>query len=141
MIFLLDTDTCSAHMRRPARLAHRFIQYTGGLAISTIVLGKLYAGAYKHPNPAKLLTVIANLLREVDVLDFDPPCAHEFGFVSVPILVLSVQTNSCQSERRSSRPTAPPRSVGHCSNRRSTRQCRERHRPEPASGHAEMPPT
>lgn len=29
MTFLLDTDTCSAHMRRPAKLAHRFIQYTG----------------------------------------------------------------------------------------------------------------
>ena len=25
MSFLLDTDICSAHMRRPARLAHRFI--------------------------------------------------------------------------------------------------------------------
>ncbi len=79
MIFLLDTDTCSAHMRRPARRAHRFIQYTGGLAIPTIVLGELYAGAYKHPNPAKLLSLIANLLSEVDVLDFDRHCAHEFG--------------------------------------------------------------
>jgi hypothetical protein len=44
MIFLLDTDTCSAHTRRPARLAHRFIQYTGGLAIPTIVLAELYPG-------------------------------------------------------------------------------------------------
>jgi hypothetical protein len=26
MNFLLDTDTCSAHMRRPAKLAHRFQQ-------------------------------------------------------------------------------------------------------------------
>ena len=41
MNFLLDTDTCSAHMRRPARLAHRFIQHTGGLAIPTIVLAEL----------------------------------------------------------------------------------------------------
>ncbi len=32
-------------MRRPGRLAQRFIQYTGGLAIPTIVLGELYAGA------------------------------------------------------------------------------------------------
>ena len=68
---LLDTDTCSAHMRRPAQLAHRFIQYTGGLAIPTIVLAELYAGAYKHPNPPNLLTLIADLLQEVKVLDFD----------------------------------------------------------------------
>jgi tRNA(fMet)-specific endonuclease VapC len=86
MIFLLDTDTCSAHMRRPTRLAHRFIQYTGGLAISTIVLGELYAGAHKHPNPPKLLTLVANLLQEVDVLDFDAPCAHEFGRVRGTLL-------------------------------------------------------
>ena len=48
MTFLLDTDTCSAHMRRPAKLAHRFIQYTGRVAISTVTLAELYAGAYKH---------------------------------------------------------------------------------------------
>jgi len=47
MRFLLDTDTCSAHMRRPTSLAHRFIQFTGQLAISTINLAELYAGAYK----------------------------------------------------------------------------------------------
>jgi tRNA(fMet)-specific endonuclease VapC len=60
MSFLLDTDICSAHMRRPARLAHRFIQYTGRLAIPTIVLGELYAGAYKHPNPSRLLSLISD---------------------------------------------------------------------------------
>ncbi len=41
MSFLLDTGTCSAHRRRPARLAHRFVQYTGRLAIPTIVLGEM----------------------------------------------------------------------------------------------------
>lgn len=43
MNFLLDTDTCSAHMRRPAKLAHRFIQHAGRLAIPTIVLAELMA--------------------------------------------------------------------------------------------------
>jgi tRNA(fMet)-specific endonuclease VapC len=63
MNFLLDTDTCSAHMRRPAQLAHLFIQYAGGLAMPTIVLAELYAGAYKHPSPSKLLPLIADLLQ------------------------------------------------------------------------------
>ena len=44
MNFLLDTDICSAHMRRPTKLAHRFIQYTGQVAISTVTLAELYAG-------------------------------------------------------------------------------------------------
>ena len=71
MTHLLDTNICSAHMRRPAGLADRFFQYTGGIAISTVVLAELYSGAYKHPNPSRLLALISDLLREVAVLDFD----------------------------------------------------------------------
>jgi predicted nucleic acid-binding protein len=48
MKFLLDTDICSAHMRRPARFAHRLIQHAGQVAISAVNLAELYAGAYKH---------------------------------------------------------------------------------------------
>lgn len=86
MNFLLDTDTCSAHMRRPSQLAHRFIQYAGGLAIATIVLAELHAGAHKHPNPARLLALIAELLREVHVLDFDAACAERFGEIRGALL-------------------------------------------------------
>jgi tRNA(fMet)-specific endonuclease VapC len=68
-------------MRRPAKLAHRFIQHVGGLAIPTIVLAELYAGAYKHPSPSKLLPLIADLLKEVHLLDFDADCADRFGQV------------------------------------------------------------
>jgi len=73
-------------MRRPSQLAHRFIQYTGGLAIATIVLAELHAGARKHPNPARLLALIADLLREVHVLDFDSACAERFGEVRGTLL-------------------------------------------------------
>ena len=66
-------------MRRPAGLAHRFFQYAGGIAIPTVVLAELYAGAYKHPNPPKLLALIADLLQKVAVLDFDSACAEQFG--------------------------------------------------------------
>jgi tRNA(fMet)-specific endonuclease VapC len=79
MTHLLDTNICSAHMRHPAGLAHRFFQYAGGIAISTVVLAELYGGAYKHPNPPKLLALIADLLQEVTVVDFDSTCAEEFG--------------------------------------------------------------
>lgn len=81
MKYLLDTDTCSAHMRRPARLAHRFIQHFGQLAVSTIVLGELYAGAYRHPQQARLMSLIHDLLREVVVLNFDSGSAEQFGSI------------------------------------------------------------
>jgi predicted nucleic acid-binding protein len=42
MSFLLDTNICAAHLKRPSGLIHRFVQHGGGLFISTIVLGELY---------------------------------------------------------------------------------------------------
>ena len=86
MTHLLDTNICSAHMRRPGGLAHRFFQYAGGIAISTVVLAELYSGAYKHPNPSRLLALIADLLQEVAVLDFDSACAEQFGKVQGGLL-------------------------------------------------------
>jgi tRNA(fMet)-specific endonuclease VapC len=76
---LLDTNICSAHMRRPGGLAHRFFRHAGGIAISTIVLAELFSGAYKHSNPSRLLALITDLLQEVAVLDFDTACAEQFG--------------------------------------------------------------
>jgi tRNA(fMet)-specific endonuclease VapC len=81
MNFLLDTDTCSAHMRRPAQLAHRFVQHIGQLAISSVTLAELYAGAYKHTQVDRLLALIADLRQEVQVIDFDAACADKFGQV------------------------------------------------------------
>jgi len=42
MTHLLDTNICSAHIKRPARLAHCFFQPAGGLAVPTIVMAELY---------------------------------------------------------------------------------------------------
>jgi tRNA(fMet)-specific endonuclease VapC len=86
MTHLLDTNICSAHMRRPGGLAHRFFQYAGRIAISTVVLAELYSGAYKHPNPPRLLALIADLLQEMTVLDFDAACAKQFGKVQGGLL-------------------------------------------------------
>ena len=81
MSHLLDTNICSAHFRRPGGLAHRFIQYGGGLFVPTVVLGELYSGAYHTGNPAPLLAKIADLINDVQVLDFDHDCAEQFGRV------------------------------------------------------------
>jgi tRNA(fMet)-specific endonuclease VapC len=81
MSHLLDTNICSAHFRRPAGLAHRFFQYGGGLCVPTVALAELYAGAYHIPDPGPLLTKIADLLNDVQILDFDHACAEQFGMV------------------------------------------------------------
>lgn len=86
MTHLLDTNICSAHMRRPGGLAHRFSQHAGGLTISTVVLAELYAGAFKSPNADRILSLIADLLLEITLLDFDQACAHEFGKIKGELL-------------------------------------------------------
>ncbi len=90
MNFLLDTDICSAHMRRPASLAHRFIQHTGQLAISSVTLAELYAGAYKHSHARRLLALIGDLRQEIQVVDFDSACAEKFGQVRGALLQLGI---------------------------------------------------
>ena len=91
MTHVLDTDICSAHMRRPAGLAHRFFQYAGGIAISSVSLAELYTGAYKRAQPARLLALIADLLRDVAVLNFDSACAEQFGNIRGVLLQQGTQ--------------------------------------------------
>jgi tRNA(fMet)-specific endonuclease VapC len=79
MSFLLDTDICSAHMRRPGGLAHRFIQHSGRLFLSTVSLAELYSGAYRVTQSGPLLDAIGDLLADVVVLAFDARCAQQFG--------------------------------------------------------------
>ena len=106
MTHLLDTNICSAHMRRPGGLAHRFFQYAGGIAISTVVLAELYSGAYKHPTPARLLALIADLLQEVAVLDFDSACAEQFGEVQGGMLQQGILVSETDSDDRLGGPCA-----------------------------------
>lgn len=79
MSFLLDTNICSAHMKRPAGLAHRFMQHQGRLHIAAVALAELYAGAYLAPHTAKLLASIRRLLDDVSILPFDEEPARVFG--------------------------------------------------------------
>ena len=90
MTHLLDTDTCSAHMRRPGGLAHRFFQYSGGIAVSTVSIAELFAGAYKRPQPARLLALISDLLQDVAIIDFSYACAEQFGKVRGTLLLRGI---------------------------------------------------
>lgn len=72
MSFLLDTNILSAHLRRPSGLSHRFIQYSGRLYTSTVVLAELYVWAYNRPDPRTALATIDDLLnQEVTLLHYD----------------------------------------------------------------------
>jgi tRNA(fMet)-specific endonuclease VapC len=91
--FLLDTNICSAHIRRPAGLAHRFVQHSGRLWIPSIVLAELYTGAYLLDNPSKIFAAIDDLRKDVAVLVFDEQCAEEFGKLRGVLKRLGVSGN------------------------------------------------
>ena len=94
MSFLLDTNICSAHLKRPSGLNHYFIQHSGRLYISTIVLGELYAWAHRRRHPDLLLQDIEyQLLTDVNVLDFDQACAKRFGEVRGRLLSQGITVN------------------------------------------------
>jgi tRNA(fMet)-specific endonuclease VapC len=77
--FLLDTDTCSAYVKGHPLVFNRFVQYGGGLAISTITLGELFTWALRANAPPKRLQDVQDLLRLVAVHDVTPAVARKFG--------------------------------------------------------------
>lgn len=85
MSFLLDSNICSAHLRRPGGLAHRFIQHSGRLAISTLILAELKVWAEGSSNPGKVHAEIKILLEDVTLLDFDAAAAEMFGQVKASL--------------------------------------------------------
>ena len=76
---MLDTNILSHYMRGTPGLAHRFIQHSGQLAIPTVVLAELYAGAYLLKNPGPLQKQIADLLSFIELIGFDAASAEVFG--------------------------------------------------------------
>lgn len=78
MSYILDTDTCSAHLRKRPDLTTRFIQF-GQLYTTTINAGELFIWAYKKPKPQLLLPGIEDLLSDLIVLPFDRGSADVFG--------------------------------------------------------------
>lgn len=79
MSFLLDTDTCSAYVKGNPLVFNRFVQYGGGLAISTITLGELFTWALRAKAPPKRLQDVQDLLKLVGVHDVTPAVARKFG--------------------------------------------------------------
>jgi predicted nucleic acid-binding protein len=93
MSYLLDTNVCSAHIRRPGGVPHRFIQHSGRLFMPTIVLAELYAGAYMLDASERILLGVHELRKDVGLLDFDESCAEEFGKLRGTLKRLGIQRN------------------------------------------------
>jgi tRNA(fMet)-specific endonuclease VapC len=84
--FLLDTDTCSAHLRQVAVVTSKFLQYTGRLHVSTLTVGELYVWALRAKAPPRRMQSLLELLDDVTVLDVTETVARRFGEVRAGLL-------------------------------------------------------
>jgi tRNA(fMet)-specific endonuclease VapC len=76
---LLDTDTCSAHLKRSGGLTSRLVQHTGRLHLSIITVGELMTWARRRDAPPRRRTGIEAFLREVETLVVDEKVALVFA--------------------------------------------------------------
>jgi len=86
MSFLLDTDICSAHLKQKGPVSNRFLQYSGGLHISTITLGELYAWAARAAAPASRLDGLREMLHDLTVLEITSDVAEKYGRLQAGLL-------------------------------------------------------
>lgn len=86
MSFLLDTNICSAHLKRPGGLGHRIFQHSGRLYVSTVIVGELFTWAYGVNGSRKLIEAVHNFLRDAQVIPLDLITAENFGEVRALLL-------------------------------------------------------
>lgn len=72
--FLLDTDACSAYIKGNALVFNRFVQYGGGLSISTVTLGELFTWALRAKAPPSRLQDVQDFLKLVSILEVTGRC-------------------------------------------------------------------
>jgi tRNA(fMet)-specific endonuclease VapC len=84
--FLIDTDTCSAHLREKGAVTSRFLQYGGQLHVSAITVGELFTWAMRANAPVRRMKSLQQLLADTKVLDVNGAVAREFGRVRAGLM-------------------------------------------------------
>jgi tRNA(fMet)-specific endonuclease VapC len=85
--YMLDTNTCIHTLRADAtsNLAGRFNRHAEQISISTIVLAELHHGAENSQRVAENLNEIELFTARLQVLDFGPEAAADFGRIKVAL--------------------------------------------------------
>ena len=79
MNFLLDTNICSAYIKGNATVWNRFMQYSGGLAMSVVTVGELWTWAKRSKNRQSSHLAISEFIELLDVIEIDLEVALRFG--------------------------------------------------------------
>jgi len=84
--YLVDTDTCSAHLKQRGPVMNRFLQYMGRLHVSVITVGELMTWALRAKAPPQRMQAVEKLLNDVTVLDVTEDVGREFGRLRAELL-------------------------------------------------------
>ena len=79
MNFLLDTNICSAYLKGEKTVWNKFMQYSGGLAISVITAGELWTWVSRGTASQRSKDAITEFIRAVDVVELNLRIALRFG--------------------------------------------------------------
>ena len=71
MSFLLDTDTCSAHIKGNQLVGNRMMQYGGRLFVSMITAGELLTWALRASASPKRLQAVQDIFKDATLLSID----------------------------------------------------------------------
>ena len=86
MSFLLDTDTCSAHLKSRSIVFNRFIQHSGQLYLSVLTLGELLTWARRANASPNRMQMLTDLLSDVCVLPIASETAEIIGTLRASLL-------------------------------------------------------
>jgi len=82
----LDTNICAAALKGIVTVQDRMRTHADGLAISTVVLGELYCGAFRSQRVAHNLEVLAEFVAGIEVIPFDTEAARVYGTLCAELL-------------------------------------------------------
>lgn len=84
---MLDTNTCIRVIRdKPQNSRNRFLEETGKLAISSIVLHELHTGVLRSYAPERHRIELEEFLPHLKVIDFDGVAAFHAAVVKSDLL-------------------------------------------------------
>lgn len=86
MSFLLDTDTCSAHLKSNFVVTGKLLVHAGHLHISTVTQGELLTWALRAKAPPQRRQAVLDFFDDVVVLDVTPGVAAKFAEVRAHLL-------------------------------------------------------
>lgn len=79
MNFLVDTNICSAYLKGEKAVWNKFMQHSGGLAISVVTAGELWTWVSRGSASQRSKDSITKFIGGVDVVELDLKIAIRFG--------------------------------------------------------------